>query len=710
MPSLLPPLNCAWRILLLLMLGALVACTPEVVPTLIPTATEVVVTNTPEPSPTATHTATPSPTPNVPQTNAPNPADQAYLRVVHASPSLPSVDFYVDGLNFASFMEYGLFTEPSGLVAGTYTLSIRSAGVRDATETLTRQDFSLNGQETLTVVLYGTPETPRLLLYKEDNRPLSANQTRIALINVTAEGETVTMQQGSQSLFGDVANGVASSSAVVPSVELRYNVRANGQIIGANTLRLRERQNYTFVIASNLADPTKAQIFTLTSGVLGIASISTLNMVNGVTVDVLANAVTLGEGMGYLYQSDPQRLPSGDYTIFVYAQGVDRANVAPLASYQTTFIPDEDLTFIVLGQANDVRILPYRANSSPVTQGFARVTFLNTLPNVARVQMQSNVNEPFQMNYGQLIEAGELPIGSFPMTWYALVSGQASGEPLELVTDFALEDGRSYLYLFTGRGEQTPLVLSKTVDVLVPAFIASTAEAALAPLESSAPTVRGINAVDGLTVEFRVDDVPFATSILSRNTSSPVTLSSGERTFTLLNGQTGELMARLTITLETGKPYSIVAYGRADTGFQLDSFTDENIAVAQGAPTLRLIHLSEDSVSLGLGYQNGTGLVFPDLSAPATVGENGEPSQNLRISLPIGLTRLFRNVQRPDASAITIVEEGVKDIFIIDDIATQVGNIRPNVSLQKDTHYDVIAYQVSGTVQIEAFIIALPPQ
>jgi hypothetical protein len=108
-----------------------------------------------------------------------------------------------------------------------------------------------------------------------------------------------------------------------------------------------------------------------------------------------------------------------------------------------------------------------------------------------------------------------------------------------------------------------------------------------------------------------------------------------------------------------------------------------------------------------LGYENAVGRVFPDLSAAPEVNADGETVQSFRVSLPIGLRRLARNVTAPGDSSVLVAEVGVKDVYVLDDITTSVANVRPNVSLANGTHYDVIAYQLFGSLQVEAFVIPL---
>jgi hypothetical protein len=603
-------------------------------------------------------------------------------------------------------MEYGLFTEPSGLVAGEYTLFLRPAGNRDPQSAFLSQPFRLGGGETLTVVLHGTPDAPRLLFHVEDTRPLTANQTRLTALNVMLDGTTVSLQQGTQSLFGDLASGTASASIVVPTVELRYNVRAQGQIIGSGVLQLRARQSYTFVIASNLADPTRAQVFTLNTNVAGVATVRVVSVADGISVDVFANAFKLVENFAYLYQSEPQRLPSGEVVVNVYAHGVDATTTAPLVSYQTAFLPDDDLTLILLGKRNELRLVPYRPDPRPVLEGNARMSFLNTLPDVPRVQLQTQASEPLRANYGQIAELGEVVAGMpFLMTWYELRNNQPVGEPLEFSQTFVPQAGEAYLYLVTGRGEREPFVLSKRVGVTL---ARSNPSAPPTPTPMLAPAVRGINAIDGITVDYRVDDIPFATGLIGRTSSALVTAPSGERTITVLNAQTGALLTRLTLTLEAGKQYAFVAFGTQDRGYRMIALDDAGVSPATDSlPTIRLVNLSEGSVFLGLGYENAVGRVFPDLSAAPEVNADGETVQSFRVSLPIGLRRLARNVTAPGDSSVLVAEVGVKDVYVLDDITTSVANVRPNVSLANGTHYDVIAYQLFGSLQVEAFVIPL---
>jgi len=58
-------------------------------------------------------------------------ADEAAVRVAHASPDAPDVDVLVDGEPAFTGVEYGTVTEYATLPTGTYTVTITAAGDRD---------------------------------------------------------------------------------------------------------------------------------------------------------------------------------------------------------------------------------------------------------------------------------------------------------------------------------------------------------------------------------------------------------------------------------------------------------------------------------------------------------------------------------------------------------------------------------------------------
>ena len=77
-------------------------------------------TENPLPAPTITPTVSVSPTPEstLPRTNVDNPANQAYIRLIHAAPGVEAVNVEIQGLSVASRLSYGVITGETSIEAG----------------------------------------------------------------------------------------------------------------------------------------------------------------------------------------------------------------------------------------------------------------------------------------------------------------------------------------------------------------------------------------------------------------------------------------------------------------------------------------------------------------------------------------------------------------------------------------------------------------
>lgn len=689
------------RMLTVLFLIMLAACAPsQPLPTVVATATAV--------SPTATVTPTRTPFPSAtatiaaPNLVAANPAQQAYVRFVHAAPELATIDLYVDNLNLIGFMEYTNYTEQSPLQAGDYTLTVVSNGRPVGEGTIVSMPLSLMGGDSAVVILSGTSAEPTLTILKEDLSSLSGAYARFTLFNAFSAA-ALTLNDGTLNLIGDTAYSTASPGTVVPAQEIALNLRSDGEIIYAGNFRVRERQNTTLIALPQRENPAKAQLIITYTDIPGVARVDAINMLDATSVDILLNDTVLGERQGYAYRTQQIELPATEYKISVYEAGVDRVIVEPIYTSNVILAPNEDVTLIFLGTAEDVRLLNHMMDQTLISFGKGRITFVNTLPEVPRAILQTTVDTEIVVPYGQVTEGGEFTAGNLPVTWYRYQNGTLTGDPLEVDPNFTVLEGQDILYLISGRMIQEALTYTT--------FIGNT------PREQSAesltpqaptvpePTIYALNALDGLTLNFRVDDVPLGAVLAPRTSNTGNSITEGERVVTALRSDTSELLARTIYQLQQGQNYVAVAFGRPEVGYTMMVTGSPLPPNPDNAPTIRLINISELYASMGLSIVQNTGNVAP-FPVPDAVpqGENDDP---FRTSQPIGVKSVVAQVISPSGSAIVPIPDGagLKDIYIIDSTEGTASVVLPAVALEAGKNYDIIAFQSPFSRQVTAYVV-----
>jgi hypothetical protein len=695
-------------VLLIGLLWLMSACSPapEALPTIAPTATTVAisVTNTPPP-PTVTRTPTLTPTPSlpIPKTRSDNPTEQASLRVVNASPNVGPVDFYIDGLKLASFLDFRQFIEPSGIVAGEYTLRVVPQGAKTLTEPLLSLPLTVLGSTSQMLILTGKADALTMTIVAEELRPLSGGQSRLIAVNTLSNQATISTFNGNNALVADTAYGSVSESVLLPTEEIALNVRVNGAIAYAKNVRLRERQNYTLIAIDNPQKPDMIDVLTITTPIDGLGVVTVVNATDGLTLDFYANTQIIAPQMGNRYVSEPINLAAISYDLTIYESGADPNTVQPLLQDRLTVLPDQEVTLILMGTANDLRIVDYRPATQPTTADKARVIFLNTLPNAPKVQAQANIEFNLVANYGILTNSGELNSGELSLTWYEYENGNIVGEPLEYQASVALNAGSEYLYILTGRSDLPAFTIEQTVGVQPP----TASELIALGTPQVASYFYAINAVEGLTINVSMDDIPLATNLASRTGNSSTIIPESEHTFTANRVDTGELIARLTAPIETAKSYAAVVYGRAETGYQILLIGEDIMDNPANVPTIRLINASQIGTSMGVGLFASTGNnpPFPDFNAPVDPITGFVPS---RTSLPIGLKRIFKDVLSLTASQTLFLfdAEGLQDIYTIDVATTQASNILPSFVFEAGKHYDIVALQDPTSGIVTTYVVA----
>lgn len=685
---------------LIALVFALAACggpAPEL-PTEVPTLTPEVPTETPTPTRTPIPTATPTATP--PPTTAADPSQQAFVRFVHTAADLSTVDFYVDDSKFVSFMEAGSFTDPNGLVAGQYRISARPNSRTASDVILAETSLVLLGQESVLVILTGSGESAALTIIREDLTPLSGNRSRVSLFNGLSD--SVSLNNGTTPLATDVSPAARSDISTIEAGTLELNLREAGQITFTSRYTLRPRQHVVFV-PYLLTGTTQPRLLTITSQIPGIASLGLVNTIDGLIVDVVANGEDIALGLGNRQIIEPVTTAARDYRLQIFASGVDRSVVEPVLQSTLNLPPDEQVYLILMGTPESVRIVNYTVDQSPTVENTGRLVLVNTLPQFPRVQASANVIVNTTVPYGAVVRDIVVPSGPLPLTWTQAQMGADTGATLETAQNFTVPAGAETLYLFTG----DPLAPPLTITTQVGAVAAAVPTPSSSPTPNTAPILYAINALDGLSIEFRVNDVPLSAPLGRRTSSAPVLVPTDEIVVTALRPDTNQLLARLIVTLRSNTFNVVTITQLSDLTYELNLF--ETSPVPGTNPTVRLLNLSEDNIPLGLAVaiNNGGTFTFPDPNAEPDP-ETG--AVNFRISYPIGLTRAAREVGSRSTSALIPLRFGSNpyDVYVVDDFDGSVSNVISNVPMEAGRHYDVVAFKLPRSQEVVAFVLPLP--
>jgi hypothetical protein len=416
-------------LLLLVLMGLVSACGAQT-PTLVPTALPP--TQTPPP----TRTPIPSAMP-MPRVQAADPANQAYVRLVHGISDLSALNADLDGLRIASNLLYLQATPPMPIEGGTYRLNVRPSAGSAFAEPLYAPLIEVKGGQTLTLVLVGTAAAPQALPFNDVIAALGDGLARVTLYN--ASGADVRYTLNAQS--ANVAAGAAVSAEVTPN-DAGVSLVVNEQ---ERLVRLIAQNNTTLVLLPN---GEAAQFDVPMPGA------SRVRLLNGssayptatITADGMEQAITFTGD--YARSTSYQTLPSGAYR---FALGAVTVNA--------TLQAQTDYAVLLIGTQDSAQLIVYTEDNRPTAGGLARVTFVNIAPQLPSVRVSlGGVGDLGATLYGQAPLITEFAAGTQSLFW-----SDDRSSPMPNNTHLIFEAGRAYTYLFTGETDVSPLIFSESV-------------------------------------------------------------------------------------------------------------------------------------------------------------------------------------------------------------------------------------------------------
>lgn len=667
-------------------------------------------TETPTLTPTVTATPLPQPTPlprAIDLTRATDPTQQAYMRIIHAAPNAPTFNVYVERLAVATNLSYTQSTEPSGIVAGEYTLRVIPSGTRlDESSAIFETAFSPKGGESLILMFTGTPDALTMSSFTESTETLGKNQSRITFIQAVQGSGSITMQQNNVDLTPPLAFGGAALPVTLASGSINLDFRNESGILYSYPITLQERVSYTLVL---VGQPDNLAVIKGEIRAPGNASIRAVNAVTSLmSLDVTLDEILLANNLDYSRASERRAVPAHIYAVNVYPAGADRSSTQPLASRQLVANNDDVVTLIIVGSSDDLRVVDYRENLSPTSPSQTRVAFMNILsgfPSV-RVETQAGPMETVgDLGFGQPPQIATLETaGIYTFFWNKVEAGTA-GEQVESVQNVIFEPGRTYLYMVTGVLDSPPLILSERVGINEELAGLALGETPTATPEI--PTrVRFVNAVSGgLPMTLRLNDSPLVSALAYSNGSNLNIVSSGDYTIEAQVAESGEILATAEVSFDTASDYSIFAYGFGTQNIQLMVVSDAGVVVGGNSPHFRIVNTTgSGDAHFGLAYSSSTAAN----TNPSRLSES--PAGELfRRSIPFGVTTIIgMNARQATVSNVLLAPLGTYDVHVLDVVTNEIAATIRQVNLQPGILYDVVAFQYPESRRVEGFVLPYP--
>lgn len=153
-------------------------------------------------------------------------ADNAMVRVVHASPDAGTVDVYVDGTKLLSNFAFGTVTDYVSVAAGSHKIQVTPAG-KDVSAAVITQDVSVDGGMVYTVAAIGTTSSGfSLTAFVDDNMISDGSKAKVRVYHLSPDAGPVDVSAGGNKLISGLTYKNASDYLTVPAASYNFTVTA----------------------------------------------------------------------------------------------------------------------------------------------------------------------------------------------------------------------------------------------------------------------------------------------------------------------------------------------------------------------------------------------------------------------------------------------------------------------------------------------------
>ncbi|WP_338253157.1 DUF4397 domain-containing protein [Dictyobacter halimunensis] len=199
------------------------------------------------------------------------PADNAYVRVVHASPAAGTVDVFVDGNKLLPNFTFGTVTDYVAVPAGSHKVQVAPAG-KGADAAVINQSVSVESGMAYTVAAIGTKDTGFGLQAFADDNMLSGGMAKVRVYHLSPNAGPVNVAAGGKTVITGLTYKNASDYLTVPPASYTFNVtatQANATIPVSATLNS-NTVNSVFAIGLYQGDPALKFVVGVATGVPGM--------------------------------------------------------------------------------------------------------------------------------------------------------------------------------------------------------------------------------------------------------------------------------------------------------------------------------------------------------------------------------------------------------------------------------------------------------
>jgi hypothetical protein len=151
--------------------------------------------------------------------------DTAYIRVIHASPDIGTVDVFVDGKKFLSNFKFATVTDYVPLPAGTHKVQLALIG-KGINAAVLSQDLTIQDGTPYTVAALGTKESGFSFSVFADDNTISGNETKVRVYHLSPGTADASITTPTSTIVNDIAYNNASTYVPMASGTYKFTLTA----------------------------------------------------------------------------------------------------------------------------------------------------------------------------------------------------------------------------------------------------------------------------------------------------------------------------------------------------------------------------------------------------------------------------------------------------------------------------------------------------
>ncbi len=581
---------------------------------------------------------------------APTPAlaaDQAYLRVVHASPDTGAVDVYVNGATVLTNVPYQAVSEYLPLMPGTYSVAVTATGAPLADAVLGPADVTVAAGDVLTAAAVGlsqaTPATLALNTFTDNISAPAFGSTKVTVYHLSPDAPNVdvkaTIDGSDVTLIGDLPFGESNTNRSTPLVVAAGTYDLKVTPAGSDTVvadlagtTLDAGQVYS-VFAFGLVDAgaPSGQEFT-------VALQAEYAQLRGVhaspdapAVDIYADGNLLLQNVVYKDVSPYYTLLRGTYTVQVVPTGTDPNTPANVVlAGDATLVGNTTYTVGVVGLLADSSLAFAITEDDISTSQQASVNVYHFSPDTGGVDV-INADSPTPALISNLTFTNSQNIKVPAGTYNLGVTLSGSTDVVLPLNNLTLDAGQVYSVFAFGESTATPPTLE----------LGSTVEYGFVRAVHASPTTPNVDAYITKTGDAHpYGDTQIVQDVSFRTVSGYLSVLRG--TYVINVTLTGDPVANADITTPPsmvmgGTSYTFAATGSTDAAIAAVGFAllvDDRTAPTSGNGGVTFYNLVEGTV--GLDLSNGTTDLVTGVMYQASDSNKSVPPGDYTLSVADG--------------------------------------------------------------------------